>query len=101
MSFVSALEPLRAANELSGQRLYEWFLVSTGKAIVASNGLSVTADHSIAGRSRYDTVLVRAGGNPSLFDDARAFAWLRRQARSGGIAALGSDEPLFLQKLEV
>jgi transcriptional regulator GlxA family with amidase domain len=99
MSFASALEPLRAANVLSGKRLYEWFLVSTGgKAIVASNGLSVTADHSIAGRNRYDTVLVCAGGNPSLFDDARAFAWLRRQARSGCEIGGVSGGPFILAK---
>ena len=51
MSFASAVEPLRAANILAGRTLYEWSHISTGAgAIAASNGLSVTADHTIAGR---------------------------------------------------
>lgn len=99
MSFASAVEPLRAANVLSGKRLYEWFHISSGgEAIVASNGLAVAADHTISGRSRYDTVLVCAGGNPSSFDDSRTFAWLRRLARSGCEIGGVSGGPFILAK---
>ncbi len=83
MSFASAVEPLRAANVLSGKRLYEWFHISSGgNEIVASNGLAVAADYTIADNMRFDTVLVCAGGDPSLFDDPKTLAWLRRLGRS-------------------
>jgi transcriptional regulator GlxA family with amidase domain len=99
MSFASAVEPLRAANILAGRTLYEWFNISTGAdAIVASNGLSVSADHTIADKMRFDTVLVCAGGNPASFDDAKTIGWLRKIARSdceiGGV----SGGPFILAK---
>jgi transcriptional regulator GlxA family with amidase domain len=102
MSFASAVEPLRAANTLSGRTLYEWFHISTGAAaIVASNGLSVTADHTIADKMRFDTVLVCAGGNPAAFDDAKAIAWLRRVARAGCEIGGVSGGPFILAKAGV
>lgn len=99
MSFASAVEPLRAANILAGRTLYEWFHISTGAgAIVASNGLSVTADHTIADKMRFDTVLVCAGGNPAAFDDAKTIAWLRRIARTGCAIGGVSGGPFILAK---
>jgi transcriptional regulator GlxA family with amidase domain len=99
MSFASAVEPLRAANILAGRPLYEWFHISTGAgAIAASNGLSVTADHTIGDKIRFDTVLVCAGGNPAGFDDAKAIAWLRRLARSGCEIGGVSGGPFILAK---
>jgi transcriptional regulator GlxA family with amidase domain len=99
MSFASAVEPLRAANILAGSTLYEWFHVSTGaEAIVASNGLSVTADHTIADKMRFDTVLVCAGGNPASFDDVKTIAWLRRIARSGCEIGGVSGGPFILAR---
>lgn len=99
MSFASAIEPLRAANVLAGKKLYQWLQISTGEdAILASNGLSVTADHTIADSTRYDTVLVCAGGNPAIFDDAKTLAWLRRLARSGCAIGGVSGGPFILAK---
>ncbi len=99
MSFASAVEPLRAANILTGKTLYEWFHISTGAdAIVASNGLSVSADHTIADKMRFDTVLVCAGGNPASFHDAKAIGWLRRIARSGCEIGGVSGGPFILAK---
>lgn len=91
MSYASAVEPLRAANALSGMRLYDWSHISTaGSEIIASNGLAVAADHTIADKARYDTIIVCAGGNPTLFDDAKTIAWLRRLGRTrceiGGVS---------------
>jgi transcriptional regulator GlxA family with amidase domain len=99
MSFASAVEPLRAANILAGRTLYEWSHISTGAgAIAASNGLSVTADHTIADKIKFDTVLVCAGGNPAAFDDAKAIAWLRRLARSGCEIGGVSGGPFILAR---
>ncbi len=63
-----------------------------------SNGLSVTADHTIADRMRFDTVLVCAGGNPAAFDDAKTIAWLRRIARTGCEIGGVSGGPFILAK---
>ncbi len=102
MSFASAVEPLRAANILSGRPLYEWFYISAGAdSIVASNGLSVTADHTISDKMRFDTVLVCAGGNPAAFDDAKTIAWLRRTARTGCEIGGVSGGPFILAKAGV
>ena len=41
MAFTSSLEPLRAANRLSGRQLYRWrTLSSDGQPVVASNGVA-------------------------------------------------------------
>jgi transcriptional regulator GlxA family with amidase domain len=99
MSFASAVEPLRAANILAGRTLYEWFHISTGaEAIVASNGLSVTADYTIADNIKFNTVLVCAGGNPAAFDDKKAIGWLRRLARSGCEIGGVSGGPFILAR---
>ncbi|WP_371420179.1 GlxA family transcriptional regulator [Tardiphaga sp.] len=99
MSFASAIEPLRAANVLAGKKLYQWLHISTGAdAVLASSGLSVASDHTIADNVRYDTVLVCAGGNPASFDDAKTLAWLRRLARSGCAIGGVSGGPFILAK---
>ena len=99
MSFASAIEPLRAANVLSAKRLYAWSHISTGNAeIVASNGLAVAADYTIADKVIYDTVLVCAGGDPSSFDDPRTLAWLRRLGRFGCEIGGVSGGPFLLAR---
>jgi transcriptional regulator GlxA family with amidase domain len=99
MSFASAIEPLRAANILAGRQLYQWLHISTGgDAILASSGLSVASDHTIADHVRYDTVLVCAGGNPASFRDAKTLAWLRRLARSGCAIGGVSGGPFILAR---
>jgi transcriptional regulator GlxA family with amidase domain len=99
MSYASAIEPLRAANILAGRPLYAWFHVSTGaNAIVASNGLSVAADHTIFDKAQFDTVIVCAGGNPAAFEDKKAIGWLRRQARAGSAIGGVSGGPFILAK---
>src|SRR5260370_13013994 len=97
MSFASAVEPLRAANILAGRTLYESFHISTGaEAIIASNSLSVTADHTTADKMRFDTVLVCAGGNPASFDEAKTIALLRRNARSRCEIGAAPRVPFYL-----
>jgi transcriptional regulator GlxA family with amidase domain len=99
MSYASAVEPLRAANILTGRKLYEWSLLSTAAdTIVSSSGLSASADLTIQHRARYDTILVFAGGNPASFADAKTLAWLRKQARSGCVMGGVSGAPFILAK---
>ena len=89
MAFTSVLEPLRAANQLSGKPLYRWLMLTQdGTSATPSTGLKIEADGSIAQKRTFDRVVVCTGGAAHLFDEAAAFAWLRRLARSG--VALGA-----------
>lgn len=84
MSYAAAIEPLRAANLLSGRELYRWRHVAVdGGSAEASNGVRVIADQKVGDKAAFDTVMVCAGGNPALFEDAATFAWLRDLARTG------------------
>ncbi|MGP0061473.1 MAG: GlxA family transcriptional regulator [Beijerinckiaceae bacterium] len=100
MSYAAAMEPLRAANVLSGRPLYDWFHVSgDGAPVAASNGASVMADYRIGDTQiDFDTVFVCAGGNPALFDEQRTFGWLRGLARKGCRIAGVSGGPYILAR---
>ena len=45
MSYAAAVEPLRAANHLSGKILYRWWNAAPGgSSVTASNGLAIIPD---------------------------------------------------------
>jgi transcriptional regulator GlxA family with amidase domain len=84
MSYASVIEPFRAANLLSGRRLYEWRHYSVdGQAVGPSTGVMMQVDGAIDGDLDIDMVLVCAGGNPAVFVHRGAFAALRRLAARG------------------
>ena len=75
------LEPLRAANHLSGRTLYRWWHAAPGRRpVAASNGVVVTPDFGPDRAADASLVFVCAGGNPATFDDRATLAWLRRLA---------------------
>ena len=91
LSYASAMEPYRAANAMAGEQLYAWRHISPhGRPVMASNGLAFLPDQGIDRPCAVDDLFVCAGGNPTDFDDAATFAWLRAQAvrgiRLGGIS---------------
>ena len=62
MAFSAALEPLRAANRLSGKALYAWSLASLdGQPVSASNGISVAVQQSLSADMQPDMLLVCVG----------------------------------------
>lgn len=84
MSYASAIEPLRAANALTGHTLYAWQHLSyDGAPLTASNGVAFEADARLGDALDLDAVFLCAGGNPALFDHAPTFASLRTLARRG------------------
>lgn len=84
LPYASALEPFRAANRLSGQRLYRWSHISIdGEPAEASSGVRIQADFRAGAEARFDYVFVCASGNPAVFDHPPTFAWLRQLARRG------------------
>ncbi len=84
LAFVSAVEPLRVANRLGGGNLYRWEIVAAqGTSVTASNGMSLIADRSIQGPSRYAKVVVCAGFEPERHYSTRIATWLHRLDRAG------------------
>ncbi|HEY8275647.1 MAG TPA: GlxA family transcriptional regulator [Methyloceanibacter sp.] len=100
MSYAAALEPLRAANLLSGRNLYRWWHAAPGgaKLVTASNGVAIVPEFGIGTERNADLLFVCAGGNPATFDDASVFAWLRRLARRGVTIGGISGGPYILAR---
>ena len=99
MSYAAAIEPLRAANLLSGNELYRWWHAAPGgRPVMASNGVAIIPDYGTSADRDADKVFVCAGGNPALFDDKSVFAWLRRLARKGATIGGISGGPYVLAK---
>ena len=84
LSYASAVEPLRAANILSGRTLYRWrHLSPDGRPVSASNGIAIEPDLLLDDAAALNTLLVCAGGNPAGFRDRVTLGHLRRLAHGG------------------
>lgn len=78
----SVIEPLRMANQLSGQLLYEWIVLSAdGQPVNASNGLRISPDTGIDGAGRLDILFVCGGLEVKFASNKNLTGWLRRLAR--------------------
>lgn len=84
MSTASAIEPLRAANLLSGRPLYDLRFVSVQGGWMQSSGAGAfhTTPITEAGEG-FDILFVVAGGDPLTQRDERVLAYLRRLSRHG------------------
>jgi transcriptional regulator GlxA family with amidase domain len=81
MSYAAALEPLRAANTLSGRILYRWVhLTAKGCSARSSAGVGIAADRGLDAAG-LDAVIICAGGNPAQWADRATLRWLRSLAR--------------------
>ena len=102
LAYASAIEPLRAANRLSGRDLYRWSHVSLdGSPAVASNGVGIVPDFAVGDDRRLDYLVVCAGGNPAAFHHPPTFAWLRQLARRGVRLGGVSGGPYILARANV
>jgi AraC family transcriptional regulator, glycine betaine-responsive activator len=91
MAFASAIEPLRSANRLRGERLFDWRLYSRdGGPVRASNGVDIAVHGAIDDGVTLDLLLVCAGTRDAGAGDAPLAKWLRTLARRdtaiGGIS---------------
>ena len=99
MSYAAAIEPLRAANLLSGKTLYRWWHAApSGEPVTASNGVAVIPDCGTRTEKPANIVFVCAGGNPATFADKTTLAWLRRLARKGTKLGGISGGPFILAR---
>ncbi len=84
MAFAAAIEPLRAANRLSGESLFAWRLFShDGDPVRASNGIDVAVGGSIRDDAALDLLLVCSGTPDAGARDKALAQWLRALMRSG------------------
>jgi len=89
MAFAAAIEPLRAANRLTGDELFAWRLYSRdGTTVRASNGIEITAHGAVSDGAALDMLLVCAGTREASCEDDTLHRWLRRIAQRG--TAIGS-----------
>lgn len=92
MSLAAAVEPLRAANHLADKTLYHcrFYSADGGFGASTSGGGFDTTPFSHAVSDKLDLVLVVAGGNPMLYEDAALTRMLRmfnqRGVKLGGIS---------------
>ena len=81
MTLTMMMEPMRIANYLSPQPLYQWDFRSPGQAMVtASNGLPVVCSPLEEGH-RPGMVFVCGSWGAEHYDDKKLSRWLRKQAR--------------------
>ena len=90
LALSSAIDPLRIANRVSGQSLYEWCLVgSHGESVMSSDGIDVQVNAQLADEGQYDLLIVVGGVDIEHNVRPAEIAWLKRHARSpawlGGI----------------
>jgi len=99
MAFSAVIEPLRAANLLSGQRLYDWTVVAEDPGpLRASNGLRIEPDHGAATAPDADRILTCSGGDAEQLVADRALSWIRRQLRGGAAVGAVADGAFFLAR---
>jgi len=82
IALASAVEPLRMANQLSGRELYNWHTISEdGTSVMASDGIHISPDCSMAESSPLDALIVVGGVNITRNFSRRQVVWLQAMAR--------------------
>ncbi|MCT4555242.1 MAG: helix-turn-helix domain-containing protein [Pelagimonas sp.] len=81
----SVIEPLRAANEISGTQRFSWALISEdGAKVISSAGVAFDADHALDNLPDLSHLLLLAAPT-SPFEQARSTGVLRRLSRHGTV----------------
>lgn len=84
LAFSAAVEPLRIANQLTGQCLYRWYLLTEdGQPVRCSNGVSILPDNAIGAIGRDDTIFICSGVDGYLAASEKTVGWLRALAQHG------------------
>ena len=86
LAFASAIEPLRAANRMSGQELFSWVISSLkGTTPEASNGVKVDVQGTPEMLQNCRLVFVCAGLDVKSYADKETLNVIRRLDRNGAI----------------
>lgn len=84
MTLATTLEPMRIANYLAPERLYDWqYLSAEGGTIAASNGMNQTTIPLAEADRAASLVFVCGSWGCEHYDNPAVINWLRRQERKG------------------
>ncbi len=94
MSVACTLDPMRAANMISGETRFDWEIMSLdGNSVELTCGLPLAVDTSFPSSDHRDVLIVVAGFNSQIHAGTRVLANLARCARQysaiGGVEAGG------------
>jgi transcriptional regulator GlxA family with amidase domain len=99
MAFSSVIEPLRAANTLSGKPCYSWMTVGLHEGkVFASNGVGIDPDQSVRAAPLVDRIVVCSGGDADQLVAEDAVSWIRRNLRAGAHIGAVADAAFFLAR---
>ncbi|MGD8710361.1 MAG: GlxA family transcriptional regulator [Ectothiorhodospiraceae bacterium] len=102
MSFAATVEPLRMANRLAGETLYEWPLYSLDdEPVPASNGMLFPPTRTFGDAEGLHTLFVVAGYDASTVHSDALNDWLRQLARSSVRLGATSTGTLLLARAGV
>jgi transcriptional regulator GlxA family with amidase domain len=97
MAFSSVIEPLRAANKLSGEALYSWSIVGGERGVIrASSGIAVTPDYSAYNAPAADYIVVCSGGDADRLQAPQPLNWIRKNLRNGANIGSVADGAFYL-----
>ena len=86
IALASAIEPLRMANHLSGETLYDWQLIRPTMApVIASGGSSMMPNACLADVGDLDLIIVVAGVNVKDNIAPEILTWLKKRAASNAL----------------
>lgn len=86
IAFSAALEPLRVANRVAGDTIFEWVIASpTDEAVTASNGVRVDIEQTITQLNDCHLVFICSGINVKEYAKQNVFNITRRLDRQGAI----------------
>lgn len=99
MSFAALTEPMRAANLLARQQIYDTVIFSAKGHPAQSSGATIVMPSTRIGQDdRLDYLFVVAGGDPMRFSDPGVTAWLTRMSRAGIPLGGVSGGPVILAR---
>lgn len=99
MAFTASIEPLRAANRLSGETLFRWRVFSTGgDKVHASNDVVVIPNAPLEDCPNAAAIFVCAGVRAETYRDPALETWLRRMASRGVTIGGVCTGPLLLAR---
>jgi len=90
------------ANQLSGQELYKWTLISSdGQAVLSSNGISFGVTLSAENRERFDAVFACSGLNVHQLNDEAGLTFFKKFEKTDTVIGAICTGTYLLAKAEL